>query len=125
VLEYWLRKYSEVPLENYGIELYEPSYISLLRNKFNISINPLNKIPEIGCPNLSANGCSIQWEERPIKCIGFTCQNLRNAMSWETEAQHMEINDQLYNICMKTFDILKKEAGINRIYGKLSIFISL
>jgi len=125
VLEYWLRKYSKFPLDKYGIELFEPWHVSLLRNKLNIYENPLGKVPENGCSYLMRAGCSIPWEERPIRCIGFSCKDLRDAMGVEIEIQYSKAKDELYTICMRTFDILKKEAGINRIYGKLSIFISL
>lgn len=122
-LDYWIRKYSSAPLEGYGIELFEPWYIYILRYRLNVPFYPKPYVSSNGCKHLSQEGCNISSPERPIRCIAFTCDEFRKTADPETKAEYSNIIKDLYEISHDTFVLLKKEAGIPFLYGELSILL--
>ncbi len=124
-IDYWLRKYSSPPLEAFGIEMFFPWYIHLLRERLGLHINSQSKVPRNGCPYLSERGCKIEVYDRPIKCLAFTSRKLREAMSKEQRKQYKRLIEELYSISRSTFNILKKEAGIPKSYGNVSLILTI
>jgi hypothetical protein len=70
-IDYLYRIFSEKPLSEVG-PLWKPNPIgTLLRDKFKRSGKGPGggEIPKTKCPNLESDGCKLEVEDRPVRCI--------------------------------------------------------
>ena len=122
-LDYWMRKYSASPILGYGIEFFEPWYVYIIRYRLSFKMFPKPHVENNGCTHLTPEGCNIDASERPIRCIAFTCGEFRKTADRKTKKEYARIIMELYTVCHDTFRILKKEAGVPKFYGELSILM--
>lgn len=112
-IDFWLRKYSSHPISNYGNEMHIPLYIQVLRDRFNLNIKkPTYIIPRNGCSHLNKEGCNISPEDRPIKCIAFTCRKFRENLSCIDRDAYADSILELYKITYDCINILSVECGL-------------
>lgn len=82
VIDYLIRTFSDKPLNGYG-DLWKPRPLQslladLIRSKK--SARGGNSNQTATCPHLDASGCNLKIEDRPIRCILWTCKDFRNAL---------------------------------------------
>lgn len=122
-IDYWLKKYSKKPLPGYGDELGTPWYVVLLKERFGMSAFSEVSSHGYGCPNLGDYGCKLEMKQRPIKCVVFTCRRFRNSMKHEEREIYAGVIRNLLKVSLATFDVLKKERGLPRWFGKMDLFV--
>jgi len=122
IIDYWLRKFSDSPLEAFNIEMHSPFFVKLFRDRINLNIFSHPKVNRSGCPQLSQNGCMLDIVHRPIKCLFYTCTTFRKSLNHEKLKLYKKYVNDLYIIFFKAFCIIKKEASLSNSYGLLSLF---
>lgn len=70
------------------------------------------------CVLLGESGCTLPHAERPIKCILYACEPMREAMDADTRATYTAAIRGLHEISLETFRILKEEGGYPASYGR-------
>lgn len=124
-LDYWLRKYSNQPIDEFGLASQSSWRLRLLSVfSYHFKKTPSTMEEERnGCGFLNKKGCKFERSERPIMCIFYTCSRQRSQMNAEQKRSHAELTGALYRVCMETFDVLKQEAGMPKRYGKIKLFL--
>ncbi len=124
-LDYWLRKYSYQPIDEFGSAA-QTSWLSrpwsTLAYSMKRTVSTLEE-GRNGCSFLGQTGCTLERSERPIMCIFYTCSRQRAQMNAEQKKIHAQLTEALYDVCLETFDVLKQEAGLPKRYGKLRLFL--
>ncbi len=130
-IDYWLRKFTSNPIINFSLSLTKPWFHSIIRIIKNLSLRilriyPREKDPGLkkDCDCLGNHGCKLSFADRPIKCLVWTCYKLKQAMGEQTKIEYGRLINELYFVSCDTFDILKKEAGISKKYGRLALFLT-
>jgi len=113
-LDYWMRKYSYHPIDDFGLATHTAWRFRLLS-----SVREWRN----GCSLLGQKGCTLERSERPIMCIFYTCSRQRAQMNAEQKKSYAQLTEALYDVSLKTFDVLKQEAGLPKRYGKLRLFL--
>lgn len=124
-LDYWLRKYSYQPIDDFGLAA-QTSWRSRLLSTLAYRMKRTVRSMEEGrnaCSFLGQTGCTLERSERPILCIFYTCSRQRAQMNAEQKKSHAQWTEALYDVCLQTFDVLKQEAGLPKRYGKLRLFL--
>jgi Fe-S-cluster containining protein len=124
-LDYWLRKYSYQPIDDFGLAA-QTSWLS--RPLSTLAYHMKRTVSSMeegrnGCSFLGQKGCTLERSERPIMCIFYTCGRERAQMNAEQKKSHAQWTEALYDVCLETFDVLKQEAGLPKRYGKLRLFL--
>lgn len=124
-LDYWLRKYSYQPIDDFGLA----AQTSWLSRPLSTLAYPMKRTVRAmeegrsGCIFLGQTGCTLERSERPILCIFYTCSRQRTQMNAEQKKSRAQLTEALYDVCLETFDVLKQEAGLPKRYGKLRLFL--
>jgi hypothetical protein len=124
-LDYWLRKYSDQPIDDFGLAA-QTSWLSRPLSTLAYPMKRTISTMEEGrneCSFLGQTGCTLDRSERPIMCIFYTCSLERAQMNAEQKKSHAQLTAALYDVCLETFDVLKQEAGLPKRYGKLRLFL--
>ena len=125
-LDYWLRKYSYQPIDDFGLAA-QTSWRSRLLSTlaYPVKKRTVSSMEEgrNGCSFLGQKGCTLERSERPIMCIFYTCSRQRAQMNAEQKKSHAQLTEALYDVCLEAFDVLKQEAGLPKRYGKLILFL--
>jgi hypothetical protein len=82
-IDYWIRRFSDKPIDEYGdLPRIEP-IASLFWNRIVafMSLAPDFNVTDTKCPNLLPSGCALQPEDRPIRCVIWTCRTFKNVLS--------------------------------------------
>lgn len=134
-IDFWLAKYTSDHAPNYAEQPVKPLHhyfkarvASLPRRLYpsvKIKNEPPLDMPMEKCFHLGERGCKLPHVERPIKCLIYTCPRLKKSMDHGTRLAYREAIKTLYLISLKTFNVLKVEAGLPRYYGIASIFFTL
>ncbi len=123
-IDFWLRRYSSEPIEDFGNEILKPWYLRLIRERFewnNICPEPEAEVFRTGCPELGDKGCLLPIQDRPIRCVPYTCRAFRNRMKREQKESYAEMIRELHRISYAAFNILKKEGGFPSWYGAVDL----
>jgi hypothetical protein len=84
MVDYLIRMFSDNPIREFEEVKQQITLFSILFTKFRpILKNPASKNTSSGskCPNLTAKGCEFLPEDRPIRCIIYTCKTFRQTVS--------------------------------------------
>lgn len=122
-IDYWLRRYSESPLQTCGTEGFVPFRQSLLK-RFGLHDQSNDKIGRNGCTFLHDGGCRLAVTDRPIRCVAFTCSRLRRAMDTQKHVMYGRLIRDLFLTSVCAFNILKEEADFPTRYGYLSLLVT-
>ena len=110
-IDYLLRMFSDNPIKGYG-DLWKPKSInSLILDKIKRTSeaeNGGNKKLETGCPNLTLNGCNLEPEDRPIRCILWTCKDFREALPRNDLKEIGNLTKELYAISDRAIKLFQK-----------------
>jgi len=106
-IDYLIRMFSDKPITNYTNWWMPPSIITRLFKKRGLSeqaeisakLRTLQeKTPESRCSYLTQNGCALQAEDRPIRCIVWICSGLKQSLPSEALRKMGIINQELSSI---------------------------
>lgn len=128
-LDFWLRKHSADKIVKPNLS--EPKewyyYIHKRLKQLTSRIFPSRKVSasKTGCYYLGPDGCKLKYADRPIKCVVSTCPRLRAAMDKQTRIKYSKLIKELFLLSCNAFDILKKEAGLPKRHGRLSLMLTL
>jgi hypothetical protein len=120
-LDYWLRKYSYQPIDDFGLAAHtswRSRLLSTLAYPMKRTVSSMEE-GRNGCSFLGQKGCMLERSERPIMCIFYTCSRQRAQINAEQRKSHAQLTEALYGVCLETFDVLKQEAGLPKRYGKM------
>lgn len=108
IIDFLIRSFSETPLAGYG-DIWKPkSFCSLIfgqilasqRKEINVNLTH-------GCPHLGNTGCNIEVEERPIRCILWTCRDFREAIPHDNLIKIGRLIKELDLISNKVVNLFK------------------
>lgn len=125
-LDFWLRKFSSNPVSDFGHVAYRPWYFYLNRRFQQVvsRITPGEKDQRGFCQYLRKNGCKLNVDDRPIKCLVATCQKIRQAMDASAKSKYGSLIYELFLVSLSTFDVLKNEAKVPSSFGRLSVLLT-
>lgn len=124
-LDYWLRKCSDQPIDDFGLAA-QTSWLSRPLSTLAYAMKRTVSSREEGrngCSFLGQTGCTLERSERPMMCIFYTCSRERAQMNAEQTKSHAQLTEALYDVCLDTFDVLKQDAGLPKRYGKLRLLL--
>ena len=125
VLDYLIRKYSQSPLNNYG-KIWKPlnNYFSLKNNfkSFASTLGLFKRFLERNektndldvasrCPNWTEERCIFSPEDRPIRCIVWTCRAFRKNLQHNDFSKLAYYTKKLQLIGYEIFKLYKKEKN--------------
>jgi len=111
-VDYIMRIFSDNPIKSYG-DLWKPkSFISIVLNRMGYWKKTINssKQPLTRCPNLEETGCNLSAEERPIRCILWTCHDFRDSLQHEKLIEIGSCERELEKISRDAIKIIFKTA---------------
>lgn len=82
VVDYLIRMFSDKPLNGYG-KLWKPKpFQSLILDAVRSHSGQRggNMEQAARCPHLTLSGCDLEIEDRPVRCILWTCRDFRKAL---------------------------------------------
>ena len=83
MIDFMIRSFSDKPLKGYG-NIWKPKSLFALASDntkiFSVSKASNYKTEEEGCPHLSFAGCTLDIEDRPIRCVIWTCRDFRESL---------------------------------------------
>ena len=82
-IDYLIRMFSDNPIDGYG-DLWKPKPLLLMvKDKILLNNEILKKSAAIttSCPDLTNTGCTFLAEDRPIRCVLWTCRSFRDSLS--------------------------------------------
>ena len=123
--DYWMRKYSDRPIDDFGLAAHtswRSRLLSTLAHPVKRTVRSMEEGTN-GCSLLGQKGCTLERSERPILCIFYTCGRQRAQMNAEQKKSHAQLTEALYDVCVETFDVLKQEAGLPKRYGRWRLFL--
>ena len=109
-IDYWIRRFSDKPIDEYGdLPRLEP-ITSLLSNRIAmLTARPSSSdATNTGCPNLLSTGCALQPEDRPIRCVMWTCRTFRAALPTSTLRKPRTLTRELVAISSEVADTFNK-----------------
>jgi hypothetical protein len=105
VVDYLVRTFSDNPVADYGDNLQKrPSVCLSAFRKIDRSIRGkgdfdekrhASPYPRGGCPDLTHTGCRFKPEDRPIRCVLWTCSALRRELRGDDLRRMGELTKQL------------------------------
>jgi hypothetical protein len=131
--DFWLRKFSLNTIESFGVTSARP-WQFFIKKRFRRVMHRSDYMDRRKmeqrknvekCNFLGQKGCTLDAENRPIKCIIATCSKLRQAMDKRTKTEYKNLISELYNVSLSTLQILKKEAGISPLSGRVSLLLAV
>jgi hypothetical protein len=109
-IDYLMRRFSDKPIEEYGT-LWKPQpVLFLLMNKFKEVLSrsqSTSQTPSSKCPDLTLTGCTFKPEDRPIRCVLWTCKTYRNSLSANELILIGKLTRELASISSETIKIFK------------------
>ena len=110
-INYLIRSFSDNPLKGYGdlwkpIPLYALILKKIMPSSKNISSGDIKQIN--GCPHLSTLGCNLEVEDRPIRCVIWTCRDFREALPHRNLVKIGKLIKELDSISKKVVRIFNK-----------------
>ncbi|MFH0777126.1 MAG: hypothetical protein V2A71_00710 [Candidatus Eisenbacteria bacterium] len=109
-LDYLIRMFSDNPLDGYG-RIQKPEAIRsiLLRQLRRISRAPTGTVvPDTKCPNLTPDGCEFQPEDRPIRCVLWTCRALRQSLPSNKLTEIGKLTKELSDVSVGVIEIFRE-----------------
>ena len=105
-IDYIMRQFSENPIKEYG-EIWKPHSLFSILCKPVLSllggVKPaLLETPETKCPELTSTGCRFSPEDRPIRCVLWTCRKFRNSLSSDDLKSLGKLTSQLSSLACST-----------------------
>jgi hypothetical protein len=106
-IDYLIRMFSDKPITDYTnwwmprpiiAVLFEKVKSLWVRSSSNKSVNVLEKVPDSWCPYLTQSGCVLKAEERPIRCILWICEDLKQSLPSDVLGKMGIINKELSSI---------------------------
>lgn len=112
-VDFLVRSFSDSPLKGYG-SIWRPKslhtmVLDSLRPPSNISGSGGRKahLEHLeGCPELGPKGCNIPVEDRPIRCVLWTCRAFRDALPDAKLHKIGQLNRELENISREVMRVL-------------------
>jgi len=102
-----IRMFSDKPIKETG-SIWPPKsipriitdkFIEIVENKNkNVHFNAITPIETAQCPNLKPDGCAHSAEDRPIRCILWTCQTMRDSLPEDKLKEVGLLTQELGNI---------------------------
>lgn len=107
VIDYLTRAFSDKPLKQYG-EVWKPKPLrSLVLDTIRSGSNGRGGNTEqlARCPHLSVSGCDLEAEDRPMRCVLWTCKDFRRALPPHDIARMGRLMKELDSISRKVIRI--------------------
>lgn len=107
IIDFFLRLFSNKPIKEY--EEIQKKQLPLLKILLDITKRP--KLVSVAyesvlgskCPELTPNGCSLSPEDRPIRCILFTCKIFRRSLPRGNLERIGLLTKELWSISSQVF----------------------
>ena len=123
VLDYLIRKYSKSPVNKYGKIWKPPNIYSLLKNKlksffatqglFKRFLERTNDLDVASrCPDLTEERCIFSPEDRPMRCIVWTCRAFRRKLQHDDFCKLAYDTKKLQIIGYEIFKLYKKKVPV-------------
>lgn len=125
-VDFWLRKFSSNPVSDIG-HIADRQWYFYLNRRFQQVVSRINlgeKDQRDFCQYLGENGCKLNVDDKPIKCIVATCKKIRQAMDAPAKSEYAKLIYELYLVALGTFDILKNEARVPASFGRVSLLLT-
>jgi hypothetical protein len=116
LIDYLIRMFSDNPIPDYGVCLQKLRPIHLIIwgkiTRFLFGIDEFDKIRQSHqivqkhCPDLASNGCRFLPEDRPIRCVMWTCPAFRKSLSDEDFHKFNQLTKELCSISKKVLRLL-------------------
>jgi hypothetical protein len=109
-IDYIIREFSDNPIKQIGpLQKIEP-LIVLFRNRIVYALRRNRRyVPKdvnTRCPDLGANGCSFDPENRPIRCVIWTCGLFLNSLSGHDLSRLAALTKELTEISLEAARII-------------------
>lgn len=123
VVDYIIRMFSDNPIKEFAeTQKKPPSLFTLIRERisktkpdtilFNAIALPVVSQPIAGatsnCPNLTSTGCAFSPEDRPIRCVLYTCSIFRHSLPEKDIAKIGVLTEELSSISKNAFKLFAK-----------------
>ena len=103
-IDFLVREFSDNPIREFGsiqkieslIDLFRHRIVSALRRNRRYVPKDVNT----RCPNLGANGCSLDPENRPIRCVIWTCGLFIDSLSGRDLSRLAALTNELTRISL-------------------------
>jgi hypothetical protein len=117
VIDYLIRMYSESPIHDYGTLRERPMRL-VVRERIHDLVyrvdeydyrtsKPPSDKAHMTCPDLSTSGCRFSPEDRPIRCIMWTCPTFRRHLRTDEFRKIGVLTKRLCSICDEVAQIVR------------------
>jgi hypothetical protein len=118
IVDYMIRMFSDKPINEFAeTQQKPPSPLKLIYEKIRRSKStpispfptqsPPDSLPTSGCPNLTPNGCAFSAEDRPIRCVLYTCRVFRHSLPESNLKKIGVLNEELISISKRVFQLFE------------------
>lgn len=114
VADYLIRMFSMNRIEDYG-DIWEPkSFFSILVDLVKEKKPPAQEATrekDTKCPNLTPTGCEFKPQDRPIRCVLWTCNSFRQSLPSQKLKEIGKLTRELNSISIAACKILRKDLN--------------
>ena len=123
IVDYIIRMFSDKPIKEFAeTQQKPPSLFEIIRKKIR-NPKPATVLPQSislpvvsqrisantsKCPNLTVNGCVFSPEERPIRCVLYTCSVFRHSLPEKDLEKMGVLTEELSSISKRVFMLFTK-----------------
>lgn len=119
IVDHVLRMYSDNPISEFSCSNKKPPtlWTMIFEKMKTFMTNNLSyrghasTVPSAdrsGCPLLTSKGCSLVPQDRPIRCVLYTCRPFRASLSEADIKSLAVLTEELNSISNQTFDLYKR-----------------
>ena len=123
MVDFIIRMFSDKPINEFAkTQLKPPSIFELILNKIQKykiipNVSRLTTLPVVSqpisasrsnCPNLTLNGCAFAAEDRPIRCVIYTCSSFRRSLKSNDFEKIGILSEELRLISSQSFKLFAK-----------------
>lgn len=110
-IDYLIRLFSDNPLEGYGVLWTPKSIAAILLSKIKALLDrssSTERTSNTKCSYLDFNGCYLKPEDRPIRCVLWTCRGFRQSLPPHTLMEIGILTKELSSISCQVLKSFRK-----------------
>jgi hypothetical protein len=114
IVDYIIRMFSDKPIKEFGKNQLKPPSLYYMVYERIIKPRSVKTVSEpvsesaLKCPNLTVNGCAFPAEDRPIRCVLYTCRAFRNSLSNKSFRKTAILTKELSTISASAFKVFTR-----------------